>query len=333
MRVLVTGGAGYVGSHVALAFSDAGYEVTIVDRSPRPLKPTLGEYHQIDLLDYPALFAALKDREFECVVHCAALTSLPLSYMDPVGFFTNNISGTLSLLKALAAASTRHFIFSSTAAVYAPSPSRAVDEQGEVGPMTPYGESKLQCERILRFCSQNTGLNVTILRYFNVAGADKQLRAGPNTSQLGALVPTITRAMIAGGPFTINGDCYETGDGTTVRDYIHVADLAKVHLLLNKHRLSDASGFEVFNVGYGLGYSVAEVANAAQSALNGELTVVKGPARPGDLPHVVASPAKLFSTIGPLCSQSRLEDMLVSTHRWILGHGGLLPDTSLGVAS
>jgi UDP-glucose 4-epimerase len=320
MKVLITGGAGYVGAHVALAFRDAGHKVSILDRIPiNPKTIEEIEFLCVDLLDNTRLKHILKARDFDFVIHCAALTSLPLSLSDPIGFFSNNVAGTLNLLQALNLSTLKVFVFSSTAAVYAPTPRGDVDEASTTAPLTPYGESKLQCENILRYVSSTFGLKVVCLRYFNVAGADKALRAGPTIRQIGALFPSLATAALSGEPFTIYGLSHATPDGTPVRDFIHVSDLAEAHLKI-AHNSSDKF-FDIFNVGYGRGCSVAEAFHKAALILPKQVACRIGARRPGDLSKVVARVDKLAGAIGELSPNCKVSEMLISTFRWLEMHG------------
>lgn len=329
MNVLITGGAGYIGAHIALQFLDAGHNVTIIDRKISALT-SKGQVESIcvDLCDVDRLKSVLLKRHFETVVHCAALTSLPLSLSDPVGFFTNNVTGTLNLLTALQDNGPFRLIFSSTAAVYAPPSSGPVCERSTIAPATPYGESKRQCEEILRFAADAIDVKVVVLRYFNVAGADGKMRAGPNVGQAAALIPSLCRALFERSEFIIYGDAHPTADGTAVRDFIHVEDLSCVHLAFATCDKACVEPYQIYNVGYGKGYSVAEVVSTAERVVGRQVIRQIGPKRAGDLSSVVADPEKLFSTNGTISSAGRLESMISSTASWMTKLNGL-PTTSL----
>jgi UDP-glucose 4-epimerase len=297
MRLLVFGGAGYIGSVVAAQLLEAGHEVTVADnllRGHRDAVPPGAEFADVDLLD-PAAVASLVSRGFDGVLHFAALSLVGESVEHPARYFRANTAGTLNLLDAMRSAGVRRLVFSSTAAVYGEPESVPITEDAATRPTNPYGASKLAVDHAIKFECDATGLGGVSLRYFNVAGASGRYgeRHDPETH----LIPLVLAAA-AGQRESVSifGCDYPTPDGTAVRDYIHVEDLARAHLLA----LDAAAepGHRVYNLGNGNGFSVREVVDAARSVTGREIAAVDAPRRAGDPAVLVASSDRIQQDLG-----------------------------------
>ncbi len=308
MRVLVTGGAGYVGSHVALELAAAGHEPVLLDNfsnasraalpalaelAERPLTSVAGDVRDAALLN--RLFAA---QAFGAVVHLAALKAVGESVADPLRYYANNVVGTACLLEAMAAHGVRSLVFSSTATVYRPD-AGPLSEDSPLGPASPYARTKLVAEGVLRdLCAADPRWRVSILRYFNAAGAHPSGRigedpAGPSRN----LLPRVADVAAGDGASWLDvfGDDWPTPDGTCVRDYVHIADLAHAHVLALE-RL--AAGAAVHNLGTGCGHSVLEVVRAFRRASAAAVPLRIAPRRPGDVAALTADPGRAREALG-----------------------------------
>lgn len=299
MAILVTGAAGYIGSHMLLALGDAGKEVVALDNLSTGCAnaiPSGVPFVQGDIGDDAKVARAIREYRIETVIHFAASTVVSESVEFPSAYYTNNTVKVLDLLRTCTREGVEKFILSSTAAVYADT-SEPVDEQSPVAPQSPYGASKLMAERILSDLAATSGLRHAVLRYFNVAGADPALRAGQSTSRATHLIKACARAAAGGGgEINVFGTDYPTPDGTGVRDYIHVSDLVDAHTLvlaaLSKHRRL------LYNCGYGRGYSVREVIEATRRISGVAIRAIDQPRRAGDAAAVVANADKIRRELG-----------------------------------
>lgn len=296
-EVLVTGGAGYIGSQVAIALQEAGAAVTILDNlSTGSLQavPPGARFIAGDLGDDTALAEVFRDARFDAVLHFAASTVAPDSVGDPFTFYRNNTVNTVRLGTAAARAGVRAFVFSSTAAVYRSTGMEPVDESAPKLPESPYGWSKLMSEQILADMGAAAGFRLGVLRYFNVAGADPLGRSGPRTRNATHLVKVACEYAVGKrDAITVYGTDYPTPDGTGVRDYIHVSDLADAHVSGLRHLLADNGGF-VLNCGYGRGHSVLDVVRSLERVTGQPVELRFAPRRPGD-------PAVVVADAGALC--------------------------------
>jgi UDP-glucose 4-epimerase len=294
--VLVTGGAGYIGSHTVHALVDAGESVVVLDNLstgfaqalPAPLLPIVG-----DVGDQRLVSSLIDQYEVEAVIHFAGSTIVPESMKDPLGYYRNNTANSRTLIEAAVKGGVRHFIFSSTAAVYG-NPARVpVAEDDPTVPLSPYGWSKLMTEVMLRDTTAAHGLGHVALRYFNVAGADPQLRTGLSTPGATHLIKVAVEAALGRRDrIDVFGTDYPTPDGTCIRDFIHVSDLARAHLAaLDYLRTGGAS--VTLNCGYGRGYSVREVLGAVRNAIGHDFPVNFDARRPGDIMVSVAAAARI----------------------------------------
>jgi UDP-glucose 4-epimerase len=319
-RVLITGGAGYVGSVSASAFVEAGHDVVVLDdlstghRGAVPPGATLrvGSY-----TDRAAVQRILEADSIEAILHCAARSLVGESIRDPARYFGENVGGGVALLDAARAAGVARIVFSSTAAVYGVPETTPIPEDAPLSPINPYGESKRAFESAMAWYGRAYGLRSVSLRYFNVAGATDTLGEvhDPETH----LIPNVLLAVEGGPELTVFGDDYPTPDGTCIRDYIHVADLAEAHLLaLEATAPGDARTAEplVLNLGNGGGFSVREVLSAAESITGRAVPHNIGPRRAGDPPVLVARASRAAELLGWRPANPSLEAMIGSAWRW-----------------
>jgi UDP-glucose 4-epimerase len=310
MRLLVTGGAGYIGSIVARQLLAAGHEVTVLDnleRGHRDAVPAGAKLVVADLLDRDAVDATLTNAGFDGAMHFAALALVSESVSHPERYYRTNVGGTLNLLEAMVAAGVNRLVFSSTCAVYGQPDEVPIAETAVPRPVNAYGASKLAVDLMIRdFCTAS-GLGAVSLRYFNVAGASGDL--GEDHDPETHLIPNILRVALGqAAAAQIYGIDYPTPDGTAVRDYIHVEDLATAHLLaLNGTRSGE---HRVYNLGNGNGFSVREVIAAARSVTGMEIATNEAPRRPGDPPMLVASSDRIRSELGWEPRKPALEEMV-----------------------
>jgi UDP-glucose-4-epimerase GalE len=298
-RILVTGGAGYIGSHTVRLLLEQGHEVTVVDNLSKGYRHNVpGKIlYKLDIADTSALTELMRQVRCQAVIHFAAFIAVGESMREPERYFTNNLAGSLSLLSAMIENGVKHMVFSSTAAVYGDPPSSPIPETFPIRPVNPYGESKVMVETLLRWFDRIHGLTSVCLRYFNACGADPQGQLGEEHEPETHLIPLLLRAVITGNPVTVFGDDYPTPDGTCVRDYIHVNDLAQAHILaLDYLMLGGAS--DQFNVGTSRGHSVMETIRAVEAVTGSKVPYVVGPRREGDSPSLVADSAKLRAKLG-----------------------------------
>ena len=317
-RILVCGGAGYIGSHMCKALAAAGHEPVAFDNLVTGHRWAVrwGPLVEGDLLDPRAIAAALAAHRVDAVMHFAARSLVGESMQAPGLYFRNNVTGTLNLLEAMRDAGVDRLVFSSTAAVYGTPDYTPIDEAHPTAPINPYGWSKLMAERqIAEFCRAH-GLRAASLRYFNAAGADPSGEIGEAHEPETHLIPNILRAALepARGPVSLFGDDYPTPDGTCVRDYIHVEDLCQAHLLALRH-LDDAPGMHVFNLGTGSGHSVADVLAACRTACDGQPAATYAPRRAGDPPILVACSDRARDVLGWQPARS-LDAIVGDAHAW-----------------
>jgi UDP-glucose-4-epimerase GalE len=297
--ILVTGGAGYIGSHTAHLLKRHGYEVIIADDLSRGHEHNVRgfPFHKLRMQDTAALADLLKSERIEAVVHFAAYIAVGESTQVPELYFSNNTGGTLSLLTAMTESGVSKIVFSSTAAVYGMPQTVPIPETSPYAPLSPYGDSKVMVEKILDWMDQFRGVRSVCLRYFNACGADAESGLGEEHDPETHLIPLLLRAVTTGEPITLFGDDYPTPDGTCIRDYIHVMDLADAHVLALRHLLKGGES-QRFNVGTGSGYSVREVLGAVEKTTGQKVPFRMGPRREGDAPVLVANADKLKSTLG-----------------------------------
>ncbi len=298
-KVLVTGGAGYIGSTTAHLLARRGFAVVVVDNLSRGHEHNLGglPLHKLSLSETAALAELMVRERVDAVVHFAAFIAVGESTQQPELYFSNNVGGTLSLLNAMASANVKRLVFSSTAAVYGLPTVVPIVEDCPISPVNPYGETKVMVEKTLAWLDQYSGLRSIALRYFNACGADPESELGEEHDPETHLIPLLLRAVVTGDPVTIFGDDYDTPDGTCIRDYIHVADLAEAHVLALQRLLAGGRS-DAFNVGTGTGHSVMEVLRAVEEVTGRTVPFHIGPRRAGDPPLLVANSDKLKRELG-----------------------------------
>ncbi|MGA2145101.1 MAG: UDP-glucose 4-epimerase GalE [Bryobacteraceae bacterium] len=298
-KILVTGGAGYIGSHTVRLLLDQGYDVTVVDNLSKGYRENVpdGRLVEMDIGDTNRLAAVLKEFGAEAVVHFAAFIAVGESMREPARYFSNNVCGSLSLLTAMVEAGVRHVVFSSTAAVYGNPHTTPIAETFPIQPVSVYGESKVMVEALLRWFDEVHGITNIRLRYFNACGADPQGRLGERHQPETHLIPLVLRAVASGEPVTVFGDDYDTADGTCIRDYIHVNDLAQAHIQALEYLLGGGAS-DAFNVGTGTGHTVLEIIRAVEEVTGKKVPYTIGPRREGDPPVLVAASDKLRAMLG-----------------------------------
>jgi UDP-glucose 4-epimerase len=319
MNILVTGGAGYIGSHAVLAFREAGYGVTVVDdlsTGRREAVPEGVPFVEGDAGDEALIQELIETQQVSSVVHFAGSLVVPESVKRPLTYYRNNTVVSRNLLDACLTARVRHFIFSSTAAVYGIAERLPVTEDSAPNPINPYGRSKLMTEWILADTSQAHDLSFVALRYFNVAGADPRGRAGQSTRKASQLIKVACEAAVGlRDGITVFGDDYETPDGTCIRDYIHVSDLANAHVAALRH-LEAGGGSRVLNCGYGHGISVRQVLETVQEVSGRALAIRSGPRRPGDPPSVFADVSRIREVLTWRPAHDDLREIVASALNW-----------------
>jgi len=319
VRLLVTGGAGYIGSVVAHQLLEAGHEVAVLDNLYKGHEGALPEGATLVRADLRDAREVKRDLApgFDGVLHFAALSLVGESVEQPERYYGNNVCGTLNLLEAMRETGTPRLVFSSTAAVYGEPEEVPIPESAPTLPTNPYGGSKLAVDQLIGFFAAAHGLAATSLRYFNVAGASG--RFGEDHHPETHLIPLVLRAA-AGERDSVQvfGTDYQTRDGTAVRDYIHVEDLGRAHLLaLEAARPGE---HEVYNLGNGAGFSVREVVEAARGVTGKEIRAVDAPRRAGDPPVLVASSDKIRARLGWIPEKPELADMISDAWAWMREH-------------
>ncbi|MEP7096815.1 MAG: UDP-glucose 4-epimerase GalE [Dokdonella sp.] len=316
--VLVTGGAGYIGSHVVQQLAERGERVVVIDNLSTGFRESvLGADLVVgNVGDYALVARVIAHHHVDAVLHFAANTVVPESVSDPLKYYGNNTCNTESLLACCAAAGVDKFIFSSTAAVYGATASGIADEDTPTQPINPYGASKLMSETMLRDHSATGAMRHVILRYFNVAGCDQLGRIGHSTPQATLLIKVACEHAVGKrSSLSIFGTDYDTPDGTGIRDYIHVEDLAAAHLRALDH-LRDGGESLTLNCGYGHGYSVREVIDAVQRAGGQPLNVIERPRRAGDTPMLIACCDRLKQQLDWAPRHDDLDFIVGTALRW-----------------
>lgn len=319
--VLVTGGAGYIGSHAVLALQQAGYEVLVLDNLSNGHRELVEQGLKVklivgDISDRPLLDQLFSEYPIASVMHFAAFIAVGESVADPGKYYRNNVAGTLTLLEAMVAASIKHLVFSSTCALYGTPQFVPITEDHPQAPMSPYATSKQMVEQMLADFDQAYGLKSVRFRYFNAAGADPGGLLGEDHAPETHLIPLVLLAALGKlESISILGTDYPTDDGTCVRDYIHVSDLAQAHVLGLKY-LQSGGNSDVFNLGNGSGFSVREVIEAARQVTQREIKVVERDRRPGDPPILVGSSDKARKVLGWQPQYADLNQILPHAWSW-----------------
>ncbi|MEJ2346483.1 MAG: UDP-glucose 4-epimerase GalE [Gammaproteobacteria bacterium] len=319
-KILVVGGAGYIGSHMVKVLLDAGHQVVTLDNLSTGFRDAVlgGEFVEGDIADKALLDELLPSHNFDAVMHFAAYIQVGESVENPGKYYTNNVANTLNLLNAMVRHGVNHFIFSSTAAIFGEPQYLPVDEAHPKAPINPYGTSKWMVEQILADFDRAYDLRSVCLRYFNAAGAEPEGLLGWRYDGVTNLIPVVLKVAAGRRPnVTVFGRDYDTADGTGVRDYIHVMDLCDAHLLALQ-RMWAGGGSDVFNLGNGHGFSVQQVIDAARKASGRDIAVEEGPRRPGDPATLVADSTRAREILGWLPRFGDLDTIVAHAWNWEL---------------
>lgn len=321
MRILVTGGAGYIGSHTIRELLARGHEVVALDNLERGHAASVQcPLLKVDLRDRLATQQAVQSQPFDGAIHFAAYAAAGESVVHPGMYFENNVGGSINLLNALVAAGVKHLVFSSSCGVYGQPRRLPVTEDSEFRPESPYGESKYLVERTLPWYDRAHGLRSVSLRYFNAAGASLDGSLGDDARPVTRLIPNVMKAILGRRDgVTIFGNDYPTPDGTCIRDYIHVLDLASAHVLALEFLSAGGQG-TAFNVGIGVGYSNLQVVETIRRVSGASFAVKFGPRRPGDPAEVYADNTKIRQVLGWTPRYSDLETIVRTDWNWHRSH-------------
>ena len=320
MKILVTGGAGYIGSHTCKALAHAGHEVRVYDNLSTGFRGLVkwGDLVEGDILDAARLTGCLREWRPDGIIHFAAFSQVGESVGNPGKYIRNNVAGTLSILEAMRHADVRNIVVSSTAAVYGIPARCPITEDLPAAPINPYGETKLFMEWMLADFARAYGLSWTALRYFNAAGADPEGECGECHMPETHLIPRVLMAMTGElSDFRIMGDDYRTPDGTCIRDYIHVTDLAAAHVLAVERLCRGRAGQGLpLNLGTGTGISVREILTAVEQVTGQKLNHAIGPRRAGDPPVLVADGSQAREMLCWTARHSTVEEIIADAWRW-----------------
>ncbi len=317
MKILVTGGAGYIGGFMVRGLLNRGDEVSVLDNFSRSTEVDLDSSVKVlngDLLDKKFLEKVFRDK-FDCVIHFAGLISMGESMQNPYIYFENNTYGTLNLIEAMIKGNVGNIIFSSTAGVYGNPQETPIKEEHPKLPTNPYGESKLMVETVLKWYGEIFDLNFISLRYFNAAGASLDGKYGESHQPESHLIPNVINAILKDKEFELYGDSYNTSDGSCVRDYIHVLDLIDAHLLALDKVVSDG-GMYFYNVGTGNGYSNKEVVSEIEKVSGKKVKTITSPPRPGDADVLIADVGNIKKDLNFHPRFSDLSTIVKSAWKW-----------------
>ena len=316
--ILICGGAGYIGAHMVKLLALQGHDVIVFDNLSTGHRAAVrwGQLVEGDILDPFALERLFAAHQFDVVMHFCALSQVGESVKNPYAYYRNNVAGTLNLLQAMRRAEVGKLVFSSTAAVYGiPKDDRQLDESHPTMPINPYGASKLMVERMLGDAARAYGLRSVALRYFNAAGADPEGDIGESHAPETHLIPNVLRAALGDGTLQVFGDDYDTRDGTCLRDYVHVNDLANAHLQAIRF-LENNGGMHCFNLGSGQGNTVMEIIAAAREVTGHAIPFTRMPRRDGDPPTLVADARHAEAMLGWQPTFSDIRAVIDTAWRW-----------------
>jgi UDP-glucose 4-epimerase len=320
-KILVVGGAGYIGSHMVQMLSEEGYHPVVLDNLSTGHRDAIrdGDFVLGHVGDPATVSDVLTTHRIDAVMHFAALSQVAASMADPGSYYRNNVAATLNLLEGMRHHGVRKFVFSSTAAVYGQPEESRITEQTPTAPINPYGHSKRMVEQILDSYDQAYGMRYIALRYFNAAGADPKGRLGERHNPETHLIPlALQSAAGQRNSITVYGTDYPTADGTCIRDYVHVHDLCRAHLLALEH-LDSGAGSGIFNLGNGDGFSVNEVIGAVRRVTGRRILGVNGPRRKGDPTRLVADASRARRVLGWMPQLSNIETIVAHAWAWHLG--------------
>ncbi|MGH6870076.1 MAG: UDP-glucose 4-epimerase GalE [Rhizomicrobium sp.] len=319
MSVLVTGGAGYIGSHMVWALVDAGEDVVVLDNLTTGVRGLVSEkahFVEGNVGDGALVKKTIADRKVDAVIHFAGSIVVPESVAEPLRYYANNVVASRALVEACVESGVKNFIFSSTSVVYAEDGAQPLREDERKIPISPYGRSKLMTEWMLEDTARAHDFRYVALRYFNVAGADPKGRTGQSTPKATHLIKRASQVALGRVPhLSIFGTDYPTPDGTGVRDYIHVSDLVAAHALALAH-LRGGGRSEVMNCGYGHGFSVRDVIGAVERVTGKTLPVREEPRRPGDPPTLIADATRIRRELGWTPRHDDLDEIVRTAHAW-----------------
>jgi UDP-arabinose 4-epimerase len=321
--ILVTGGAGYIGSHACKALAQAGYEPVVYDNLCRGHREFVkwGPLEEGDVRDDERLRAVINRHKPSAAMHFAALALVGESAEDPLTYYSTNVSGSATLAAAMCASGVEKLVFSGTCAVYGIPDATPIAEDAPLRPINPYGRSKLMAENMLTDANTAHGLSFASLRYFNAAGADPDGEVGERHDPETHIVPNVLKVAAGESPtFLLNGDDYPTSDGTCIRDYVHVSDIADAHVRALQY-LDDNPGGHIFNLGTGTGFSVREVINATKQVTERDIEVHIGPRRDGDPPALVADATRIQKECSWSPKRSSLETLISDAWAWHKNNG------------
>lgn len=323
MSVLVTGGAGYIGSHCTKKLIELGMDVVVVDNLETGYLAAVDEqatFYLGDIRDYDFLNEVFQKESIDGVIHFAANSLVGESMINPLKYFNNNVYGTQVLLDVMVEHNVKKIVFSSTAATYGEPKEVPITETAETLPTNTYGETKLAMEKMMKWCDQAHNIKYVSLRYFNVGGAWEDGSIGESHQPETHLIPLILQVPLNKREFiTIFGEDYDTKDGTCIRDYIHILDLIDAHILAYD-KLSKGMDSDIFNLGSGDGYSVKEMIDAARNVTNIDIKAVTGERRAGDPAKLIASSEKAKKILGWSPKFTKVEDIISSAWTWHMNH-------------
>ena len=318
--ILVTGGAGYIGSHAVLALKDGGWPVVVIDNLVTGFRWAIPEdvpFVEGDISDPACVAAALADHHIGAIMHFAGSVVVPESVSDPLKYYRNNTAASRSLIESAVAAGVRHFIFSSTAATYGIPEVIPVREDMPTRPINPYGMSKLMTEAMLADVAAAHPINYAALRYFNVAGADPQGRSGQSTAGATHLIKVAVEAALGKrDTVSVFGTDFDTADGTGVRDYIHVSDLADAHVLALEKLVAEPTVSHIMNAGYGRGFSVLDVLDSVDRMTNSKIVRTLEPRRAGDPDALTADNSRILATLPWVPKRADLDGIVRDALAW-----------------
>ena len=319
MNVLVTGGAGYIGSHTCKALKLSGCNPVVVDNLVYGHEWAVkwGKLYKCDIQDNQKIREIIKNEKITAVIHFAAYAYVGESVREPLKYYDNNVARTISLINSLQCEGVDKIVFSSTCATYGEPERSPIEETFLQAPINPYGQTKLVVENMLKDLAKINKMKSVALRYFNAAGADSDCEIGEDHSPETHLIPLAIEACLKNdATLTVFGADYPTPDGTCVRDYIHVTDLADAHVRAVKSLFQNKASFRAYNLGTGVGVSVRDIIKAAEKATGKKMNVVFGERRPGDPPALVASPGKARDELGWQPQHSQIDDILQTATKW-----------------
>ena len=322
-KILVAGGAGYIGSHMVYYLIDKGYDVVVADNLSTGFKEAVhpqAKFYKGDTRDKKFLRDLFKKEKIDAVIHMDAFSIVPESVEDPLKYFDNNVIGVISLLEVMNEFNVRYMVFSTTAAVYGNPTRIPIHEDDPKNPINPYGESKLMMEKIMKWADKAYGIKYVALRYFNAAGAHPNGKIGEAHAKETHLIPNIMKAALhQNGEFHIFGDDYNTPDGTNVRDYVHILDLAQAHVQALEY-MEKNNKSNVFNLGSSQGFSVKEILNTTEKVTKQNIKTVVSPRRAGDPDTLIADSQKAREILGWKPHYDNVDDIIDTAWNWHKNH-------------